>query len=163
MTTIEPFPFGAQNARLSQSLSAAVELGRLAKRVLDHLVAAADAADVPPGRWRVLVALGFQAPDGGATAGELAGALGVSLPTLTRLVNPLVTERLVSRSRDAADRRVVRLRLTEAGRRRLSASLPVLGERARTLVSGLGGTEQTTSIARALQAALPAQESLDVR
>lgn len=49
------------------------------------------------------------------TMGELAEALGVSLPSATQIVDRLVRRGLVERSPDAEDRRVVRVSLTETG------------------------------------------------
>lgn len=49
------------------------------------------------------------------TASELAGSLGVRLPTLTQLADGLVSRGWIDRHDDPVDRRRVRLALTEAG------------------------------------------------
>jgi DNA-binding MarR family transcriptional regulator len=51
----------------------------------------------------------------GATCGEVGGKLIRHDPDVTRLLDRLEAVRLISRTRDAADRRVVRTRITEAG------------------------------------------------
>lgn len=52
---------------------------------------------------------------GGGSGQELSAAMGVSLATLTGIVDRLVAQDLVSRHEDPADRRVRRLELTRAG------------------------------------------------
>jgi len=56
------------------------------------------------------------APESGAPMSHLAKELGVSLPTATGLVDRLVREALVERRPHPEDRRVVLVRLTDAGR-----------------------------------------------
>ena len=58
---------------------------------------------------------------GPRTIGALASAEGVTAPTMTRLVAAMVRDGLVERSEDPADRRVVRVRATAAGRALLLA------------------------------------------
>jgi DNA-binding MarR family transcriptional regulator len=57
------------------------------------------------------------------SARELARDLGIDAGAMTRLIDRLVAKGLVERRRDAADRRVVQLALTPAGRR-IAARLP---------------------------------------
>jgi DNA-binding MarR family transcriptional regulator len=52
----------------------------------------------------------------GATPGEIAAALHVSTPTVVKAADRLTTAGLLTRVRDDRDNRLVRLRLTEAGR-----------------------------------------------
>lgn len=61
---------------------------------------------------RILVLL---QKDGAAAVGQLAGALGVTLPSVTATVDRLVHAGLVSREDDPNDRRRVINRLTPAG------------------------------------------------
>lgn len=65
--------------------------------------------------WRVLVVL--DATDGGATVSEVARAIGVTVPATSRQLRRLAARGLVSLGVDERDRRAVRARLTEAGRR----------------------------------------------
>lgn len=53
---------------------------------------------------------------GPLTLGELAAAEQVRPPTMTRLVHALEAQRLVTRMRDARDRRLVRIRATVRGK-----------------------------------------------
>lgn len=73
---------------------------------------------------------------GPLAVGELAAAEQVKAPTMTRIVAALEDEGLVERRRDAADRRVVRVAATAAGRRVLER-----GRRRRIeqLAAGLAG------------------------
>lgn len=55
--------------------------------------------------------------EGGISAGTLAENLGVTPPTLTRIMDRLVSNRLVRREPDENDRRLVRHHLTREGLR----------------------------------------------
>jgi|SRR5438132_10067872 MarR family transcriptional regulator for hemolysin len=58
------------------------------------------------------------AGEDGLSQRELAGRVHIEAPTLTRHLDRLDAEGLVRRRPDRADRRVTRVELTEAGRRR---------------------------------------------
>ena len=79
------------------------------------------------GRWR--------------TQQELARAVGIEGPTLTRHLDGLEEAGLVERRRDPANRRAVQVELTAAGERlhgRLLQSVTAFDKR---LTAGIGGTE----------------------
>jgi DNA-binding MarR family transcriptional regulator len=71
----------------------------------------------------------------GRSVKALADSLGLSLPTMSRAVDGLYERGLVGREEDSADRRMKRVRLTDAGRRvpltlneaRLSALAELIG------------------------------------
>ncbi|MGH3380338.1 MAG: MarR family winged helix-turn-helix transcriptional regulator [Actinoallomurus sp.] len=52
----------------------------------------------------------------GVTSADLAARTGVSAPAVTKVVSGLERAGLVHRERDSSDARLVRVRLTEAGR-----------------------------------------------
>ncbi|GLW70900.1 hypothetical protein Kpho02_31990 [Kitasatospora phosalacinea] len=62
----------------------------------------------------------------GRTPGELAAALGVTTPTVVKMATRMATAGLLTRTRDDRDQRLVRLRLTDAGR---ALQQPVEAER----------------------------------
>jgi MarR family transcriptional regulator for hemolysin len=62
--------------------------------------------------WLVLRAVQSTEP---ATQGELAAAVGIRSPTLTHHLDALERAGLVTRSRDADNRRVQRIAVTESG------------------------------------------------
>ncbi len=68
--------------------------------------------DLTMRQLRVLLILSFS---DGLAGGQLADALGVGLPAVTGIANRLAARGLVRRAEDAADRRVRRVYLTEAG------------------------------------------------
>ena len=68
--------------------------------------------DLPPPQMRALFLLRQR---GDLTMHEVAGGLGVAMSTATQIADRLERLGLVGRRADAADRRVVRLALTEAG------------------------------------------------
>ena len=55
-------------------------------------------------------------PQGELTMNELSERMNLAGSTMTRVVDKLVAQGLVARSRDDADRRVVRVELTDRGR-----------------------------------------------
>ena len=66
--------------------------------------------------WILLRARGG---DEGSSQRELAERMHIEPPTLVRHLDKLADERLVERRRDERDRRVARVYLSDAGRRRL--------------------------------------------
>ncbi|MFC8718263.1 MarR family winged helix-turn-helix transcriptional regulator [Kitasatospora sp. NPDC057198] len=62
----------------------------------------------------------------GRTPGEIAAALGVTTPTVVKMATRMATAGLLTRTRDERDQRLVRLRLTDAGR---ALQQPVEAER----------------------------------
>ena len=68
-------------------------------------------AGVTPQQYRMLKSVGA----GGERSARLAERLAVAKPTLTSTADGLVAAGLLSRETETTDRRVVRLKLTEAG------------------------------------------------
>ena len=63
--------------------------------------------------------LGFVDANQGASLSEAAGHIGVSLPSMSKLVDALVNRRLLTRVTHGSDRRRVCLALTGEGKREL--------------------------------------------
>src|SRR5215212_7396907 len=61
--------------------------------------------------------------------GELAHAAELSVPTVTRMVDGLVRRGIVARERDACDRRVVHVSLTDPGRELMERKRAAIRER----------------------------------
>jgi MarR family transcriptional regulator, organic hydroperoxide resistance regulator len=80
--------------------------------------------------------------EGDATVGELAGAAGVSMPTVTRMLGGLERDGIVERDRVDEDRRVVRVHLTPAGRRLMGEKQAWITERQHELFAGLSPADQ---------------------
>ena len=70
-----------------------------------------------------LHALGYVRANPGASLSELAGYLGIGLPTASTLVSRLVTAGYLHREEDPAERRRVVLSLTDGGRGRFDGAL----------------------------------------
>ncbi|GAB3076991.1 MarR family winged helix-turn-helix transcriptional regulator [Micromonospora schwarzwaldensis] len=98
-------------ARLGAGLG---ELHRLLRR---RTVARVDREPLPEAQVEVLL-LVRATP--GISGKEVARRLGTAPNTVSTLVRDLTDAGLLVRDRDPADRRVVRLRLTEAARRRIA-------------------------------------------
>ncbi len=77
------------------------------------------------------------AKDGQATISSLAAATKVTAGTMTTAVNRLEAKQYVERVREVADRRVVRVRLTEKGRALAYAHKRFHRRMARAVVQGL--------------------------
>ena len=103
-------------ARQPEAATAAETLERLvvgAVAITARALAAAG-ADLTFLQWRVLYVVG--ATDGGATVGEIAARLQANSSPASRIVSRMSRRGLVQATRDDPDRRVTRVRLTEAGR-----------------------------------------------
>jgi DNA-binding MarR family transcriptional regulator len=105
--------------------------------------------------------------DDGLAPGEIARQLGVSTPTIVKMAARMEAAGLVSRRRDAADARLVRLYLTDRGR---SLREPILEARralAERATATLTDDERRVldaalaTIARNLEALAPAVEPYD--
>jgi DNA-binding MarR family transcriptional regulator len=102
-----------------------------ALHLLRRLRAEDDELGISPPRLSALSVVVFGGP---LTIGALAEAEGVKPPTMTRLVDGLEREGLVTRESDTADGRAVRVRATADGRRVLSEGR---GRRVAALAAGL--------------------------
>ncbi len=76
------------------------------------------------------------------TAGELAALTHVTSGTMTSRLDGLVSRGLVSRHSDPADGRLVRVRLTKSGRRRVDAAFEALLEGERELLATLDDSDR---------------------
>lgn len=75
--------------------------------------------DLSPAQFLVLRTLAASGP---MPTSELANELAISCSAATMLCDPLESAGWLARAREAADRRVVVLTLTEAGKKRLAAA-----------------------------------------
>jgi DNA-binding MarR family transcriptional regulator len=96
------------------SIEAADRFHSAAIHALRHVRREDPATGVPPAQLSALSVLVFGGP---RTLGELAAAEQVRPPTMTRIVQGLEAEGLVSRARDRSDGRVHRLQATAKGKR----------------------------------------------
>jgi DNA-binding MarR family transcriptional regulator len=95
----------------------------------------------------------------GRSVKALAESLGVSLPAMSRAVDGLFERGFVGREEDAADRRMKRVRLTDAGR----AAPLALNEARLSALHGLMESlddEQAEALARALELILGRREEI---
>lgn len=97
-----------------------------------------------------LSALSFIALAGPVSLAELAAAEQVRPPTMTRLVDRLVEEGLVTREPDRKDRRMVRIAVTEKGRRLMDKSQSGSGSGLAARLGRLAESERR-AIARAVE------------
>lgn len=72
---------------------------------------------------------------------ELSRNLGVSMPTMTAMVDRLVNSKMVRRERDTIDRRVVRVRLTDSGRGVLKQLVRIRRREMEKILMNLSGEE----------------------
>ncbi len=93
------------------------------------------------------------------TPGELSAATHVTSGTMTSRLDRLSARRLVTRHPDPSDGRLVRVRLTPAGRRRVDAAFEALLHSERVLLSRLPAA-QREGLADALRELLAAAADL---
>jgi DNA-binding MarR family transcriptional regulator len=96
-------------------------------------------------QWQfdVLTALRRSGPRYELTPGELMAETLVSSGTMTHRIDQMEAAGLVARQPDPADGRVVRVRLTPAGRSAVDAALRNLLDRERELLGPLAGGERS--------------------
>jgi DNA-binding MarR family transcriptional regulator len=105
-------------------------------RVLDRIE-----AGVSPQQYRMLKLIG----EGGERSARLADRLAVARPTLTATADSLVAAGLACREAEPGDRRVVRLRLTEAGQAAVARADVAYAEWFGGLLDDTGQREQIVS------------------
>jgi DNA-binding MarR family transcriptional regulator len=91
--------------------------------------------------------------------GELAIQAGVSAPTATRMLDALERDGLVARERQASDRRLVHVTVTEAGRRAIGAKRRRIAARRAQVYGSLSPAERKQA-ARVLSSLAAAMEEL---
>ncbi len=95
-------------------------------------------AGVSPQQYRMLKLIG----EGGERSARLADKLAVARPTLTATADSLVAAGLAYREAEPGDRRVVRLRLTEAGQAAVARADASYAEWFGSLLDHTGRREQ---------------------
>ena len=85
--------------------------------------------------------------EGGASMGQLAGSLGVTLSTVTGIVDRLVEHGMVQREEDPEDRRLVVCRLTAQGLETAEQLHQAGGSRLTSLLDGLSLGDLRTIVA----------------
>jgi DNA-binding MarR family transcriptional regulator len=98
-------------------------------------------AALTPTQWAALVTL---ATHGEATQNALGRLVAMDPATTQGVVRRLVARGLVARSTDAADRRTVRLSVTEAGRATVAAALPTAAAISEATLAPLSPEERLT-------------------
>jgi DNA-binding MarR family transcriptional regulator len=97
-----------------------------------------------------LSALSFVALAGPVSLAELAAAEQVRPPTMTRLVDRMVEEGVVTRETDPHDRRMVRISVTDKGRRMIEQAGPKGGAGLAARLHRLAESERR-ALARAVE------------
>jgi DNA-binding MarR family transcriptional regulator len=80
--------------------------------------------------------------EGDATVGALAAAARVAPPTVSRMLDGLERDRIVERHGDDGDRRIVRVRLTPAGRTLMREKRAWILDRQRAVYAALSAADR---------------------
>ena len=130
-------------------------VGRLSRHLDRARRAARSEHDLEAWEFDVLAALRRAGPPYELTPGMLLAQTMVTSGTMTARVDKLTARGLVDRRRDEDDRRAVRVRLTDQGRRVVDGALDVLLAHERTLLADLDDHEQDTLAALLRRLVLP--------
>lgn len=130
MSVPEPIPV--------EQFQEAAELRRRLRRFLAHGDATVRRCGLTPQRYLLLLAI-KGAPDGSEsrTVGDLAGDLELAQSSATELVDRAAAAGLVERGVSPDDGRVVQIRLSEQGERRLTEAFVALREDRQQLLAQL--------------------------
>ena len=131
-------------------------LALLGKEAMRRLREALAAHDLKPRQFQVLDLLADRGPIGQR---ELGQAMAIDHSILVTLLNPLEACGLISRDRDAADRRRHVVSITAAGERQLAGAARAQREAEDALFAGLAGEqrEQLRALLLALRDTNPAK------
>jgi len=86
-------------------------------------------------------------PNNKPTMGELSRAIELPLSTTTNVIGFLVKNGYCKRLSDRGDRRIVRVSLTDAGRKNLEMGNKYISQRGQEILSALATNEQATFLA----------------
>jgi DNA-binding MarR family transcriptional regulator len=134
----KPFDVPEQEAFLNLARTFDVLAGAIAVGVFKP-------AGLTPAQYNVLRIL--RGAGGALACGEIGGRMIAREPDMTRLLDRLESRRLVARSRQASDRRVVSVRITPAGLKALAALDPQVLEAHRKQLGHLSKKELEQLIA----------------
>lgn len=95
--------------------------------------------DLTPPQFYVLATIGYA---GGLPFGEIGEKMMVTVSNLTGIVDRLEEKGLVARERDAHDRRVIRVRLTEKGSKLYKNTIPLFEKSISQFFSPLDKSQQ---------------------
>ncbi len=98
-------------------------------------------ADISVPQFRAMAYIDRNA---GASLSDLASHIGLTLPSMSKLVDGLVSRKLVTRTADNADRRRICLSLTPLGREELKAAHRSTEKYLADRMSGLGEADLRT-------------------
>src|SRR5215211_3549028 len=115
-----PAHFTGSRAEL-RTLDTFIKLTRCTNSILARLAERNTVGDLTPSQFAVLEALYHLGP---MTQGEVSMKVLKSGSNMTTVIDNLERDGLVRRERDAKDRRVIHVHLTEAGTSKLEAVLP---------------------------------------
>ena len=105
------------------------------KKLEDYLAA----VDLTPPQFYVLATIGYA---GGLPFGEIGAKMMVTVSNLTGIVDRLEEKKLVVRQRDAHDRRVVHVVLTEKGAKIYKSTIPLFDKSVEKIFAGLSKSDQ---------------------
>ncbi|WP_371779875.1 MarR family winged helix-turn-helix transcriptional regulator [Streptosporangium subroseum] len=134
--------------------SLAYLLSRAERSVNRGLAAAVTAEEITVEQWRILRAL---ADGRGHSMGDLAEAVLMPHPTLTKAIDRLIDRSLVYRGHDPADRRKVAVFLADRGADLLARVEGGVADHHR-LIEAAYGTERTERLMRDLEGLVSALE-----
>ena len=98
-----------------------------------------DKLDLTPPQFYVLATIGYA---GGLPFGEIGAKMMVTVSNLTGIVDRLEEKKLVSRKRDAGDRRVVHVILTDKGAKVYKTAVPLFEKSVARIFSSLDKPQQ---------------------
>jgi DNA-binding MarR family transcriptional regulator len=116
----------------------------LAMRAIRRELRSQRSSDLSVSQFRILAFLNNKQE---CSLSALAGHLGLTLPSTSKMVDGLVDRGLVTRQTCAADRRRIALALSEAGNSQLEAALSHTRARLAAQFSSLGSDECATLLA----------------
>lgn len=119
---------------------AVISVGRIWRRVVDQALAASGLSQA-----MALPLLVLSRGDH-VRQGAIADELGLEGPSLVRIMDLLVAEKLVTRREDATDRRAKILSLTEKGRRRALAIEQVVDGLRKKFLAGVGESQLVAAV-----------------
>ncbi len=111
----------------------------LSNRIGKAFAAELENRDITVAEWRVLLTLAQHQP---ASGKAITGRWAMDKMAVNRAIKSLQTHGLIKKEMNQADKRVIDLRLTEAGQKLYATLVPIANQRYHKLLAGLDKQEE---------------------
>lgn len=140
MTSLKTF--GVEEGKGKHHEEAIYSLALVYNVITNEMTSYLDQYDLTPGKFNILMIIKHQGGQEGIPQVEISKRLIVTPSNMTKLIDKLEKDGLVTRSALEGDRRVNIMKITSKGSKLLDEAWPGYAQRLKGLISGLNQSQQ---------------------